>query len=176
VTASADPHALRRAAFLDRDGVLNRRAPAHDYVKSPAEFEWLAGAREGVLRLNREGWLVLVVTNQRGVARGLMTARDVESIHAHAQRELGEIGAHVDAFYYCPHGDEDACACRKPQPGLILRAARDWNVDLEASFLVGDDDRDVEAARRAGVRGRKMSTDGDLAAALAGILAPRAAT
>jgi D-glycero-D-manno-heptose 1,7-bisphosphate phosphatase len=163
---------LRRAAFLDRDGVLNRRAPEHDYVKSPAEFAWLAGAREGVLRLNREGWLVLVVTNQRGVARGLMTARDVEAIHARAQRELEAIGAHVDAFYYCPHGDEDGCACRKPAPGLILRAAQDWRVDLGASFLVGDDERDLLAARRAGVRGHKVPTDGDLAQALAEILGP----
>lgn len=162
----------RRAAFLDRDGVLCRRAPEHDYVKSPAEFAWLAGAREGVLRLNREGWLVLVVTNQRGVARGLMTANDVEAIHARAQRDLEENGAHVDAFYFCPHGDEDACACRKPAPGLILRAAQDWRVDLGASFLVGDDERDLLAARRAGVRGHRVPTDGDLSRALAEILGP----
>jgi histidinol-phosphate phosphatase family protein len=166
----SDPRPLRRAAFLDRDGVL----PEHDYVKSPAEFTWLAGAREGVLRLNREGWLVLVVTNQRGVARGLMTAQDVDAIHARAQRELAEIGARVDAFYFCPHRDEDACACRKPQPGLILRAAQEWRVDLEGSFLVGDDERDVTAARRAGVRGHRMPTDGDLSQALAELLGPPA--
>jgi len=152
--------------------VLNRRAPEHDYVKSPAEFAWLPGAREGVLRLNREGWLVLVVTNQRGVARGLMSANDVEAIHARAQRELDAIGARIDAFYYCPHGDEDACACRKPAPGLILRAAQDWRVDLAASFLVGDDERDLLAARRAGVRGHKVPTDGDLSRALTEILGP----
>jgi D-glycero-D-manno-heptose 1,7-bisphosphate phosphatase len=166
----------RRAAFLDRDGVLNRRAGPDDYVKSVAEFEWLAGAREAVRRLNDAGWLVLVVTNQRGIARGLMSAADVEAIHARAQRELHEIGAHVDAFYYCPHGDGDRCACRKPQPGLILRAAQDWNVDLAASFLIGDDDRDLEAARRAGVRAAKMPSDGDLREALSALLrdaAPR---
>jgi histidinol-phosphate phosphatase family protein len=161
---------LRRAAFLDRDGVLNRRAPAHDYVRSPAGFVWLRGAREGVLRLNREGWLVLVVTNQRGVARGLMTAEDVDAIHARAQRELGEIGARVDAFYCCPHTDADRCECRKPAPGLILRAAKEWRVDLAASFLVGDDERDVVAAQRAGVRAHRMPTDGDLSQALAEIL------
>jgi histidinol-phosphate phosphatase family protein len=172
--ACPDPSAPRRAAFLDRDGVLNRRAPPSDYVKTPGEFVWLAGAREGVLRLNAEGWLVLVVTNQRGIARGLMTARDVEAIHARAQRELGEIGAHVDAFFYCPHGDQDACACRKPQPGLILRATREWNVDLGASFLIGDDERDIEAARRAGVRARKMPCDGDLSETLTELLGPRA--
>ena len=133
-------------------GVLCRRAPEHDYVKSPAEFAWLAGAREGVLRLNREGWLVLVVTNQRGVARGLMTANDVEAIHARAQRELREIGAHVDAFYYCPHGDEDACACRKPQPGMLIEVARRFNVPLEDTYMVGDSQRDVEAAAAAGAR------------------------
>ena len=125
-------------------------------MKSPDEFVWLAGAREGVLRLNDEGWLVLVVTNQRGIARGLMTTADLEAIHARAQRELHEIGAHVDAFYFCPHGDADACACRKPEPGMLLRAAADWNLDLAASFLVGDDERDLEAARRAGVRAWRM--------------------
>jgi len=174
VPASADPKSPRRAVFLDRDGVLTRRAPPADYVKSVSEFVWLAGASEAVLRLNQEGWLVLVVSNQRGIARGLMTASDVEAIHDHAQRELRQLGAHVDAFYYCPHGDEDDCACRKPQPGLILRAARDWNVDLGASILIGDDDRDIEAARRAGVRARKMPTDSDLSQTLALLLGPRA--
>jgi len=161
---------MPRAFFLDRDGVLNRRAAPGDYVKSLAEFEWLAGAREGVRRLNEDNWLVLVVTNQRGVARGLMTAADVEAIHAHAQRELLEIGAHVDAFYYCPHGGDDQCACRKPQPGLILRAAREWSVDLAASFLIGDDDRDLEAARRAGLPARRMMSDGDLSQTLLDLL------
>jgi D-glycero-D-manno-heptose 1,7-bisphosphate phosphatase len=125
------------------------------------------GAREGIRRLNDEGWLVIVVTNQRGIARGSMTASDVEAIHERAQRELHEAGAHVDAFYYCPHGDDDRCTCRKPQPGLILRAAQDWNVDLASSFLIGDDERDVEAARRAGVRALRMRSDGDLREAIA---------
>jgi D-glycero-D-manno-heptose 1,7-bisphosphate phosphatase len=160
----------RRAAFLDRDGVLNRRATEHDYVKSVAEFAWLPGAREGVRRLNDEGWLVLVVTNQRGVGRGLMSAADVEEIHAHAQRGLAEVGARIDAFYVCPHRDEDGCACRKPQPGLILRAAREWDVDLAGSFLIGDDDRDIEAARRAGVPARKMASNGDLEQILVDLL------
>jgi histidinol-phosphate phosphatase family protein len=164
--------APRRACFLDRDGVLNRRAPEHDYVKSVGEFAWLAGAREGVRWLNDAGWLVLVVTNQRGVARGLMSAADVEAIHAKAQRELFEIGARIDGFYVCPHGDEDRCSCRKPEPGLILRAAREWNASLADSFLIGDDDRDVEAARRAGVRAHRMATNGDLRAALAEVLGP----
>lgn len=164
----------RRAFFLDRDGVLNRRAPPGDYVKSVAEFVWLAGAREGVRRLNDEGWLVLVVTNQRGIARGLYSTADVLEIHARAQRELQEIGAHVDGFYFCPHGDEDRCACRKPQPGLILRAAQEWNVDLATSFLIGDDARDVEAARRAGVRARQIASDASLAQALAETLGPPA--
>ena len=160
----------RRAIFLDRDGVLNRRAPPGDYVKSLGEFVWLAGAREGVRRLNDEGWLVLVVTNQRGVALGLYSAADVEAIHESAQRELREVGAHVDAFYFCPHGEDDHCTCRKPQPGMILQAAREWDVDLAASYLFGDDERDVEAARRAGVSAVKMASDGDLRAAIAELL------
>ena len=147
--------------------MLNRRPPPGEYVKSAAEFVWLAGAREGIRRLNDEGWLVFVVTNQRGVALGLYSAEDVLAIHARAQRELNEIGAHIDGFYFCPHGDEDRCACRKPEPGLILRAAQEWNVDLAASFLIGDDERDVEAARRAGVRARKIASDASLAQVLA---------
>jgi len=168
--SDSDRTTSRRACFLDRDGVLNRRAPPGDYVKSVAEFAWLAGAREAVHRLNDEGWLVLVVTNQRGVARGLMTAADVEAIHAHLQRGLRAVGAHVDGFYYCPHDDSDGCTCRKPQPGLLERAAAEWNVDLAASFLIGDDDRDIEAARRAGVRALKMPSDGDLRVALSEVL------
>ena len=162
--------ARRRAAFLDRDGTLNRRAPAHDYVRSPDGFVWLTGAREGIRRLNDEGWLVLVVTNQRGIARGLYTAADVEAIHAKARRELAEIGARVDAFYFCPHGDEDGCDCRKPRPGLILRGAREWDVDLGQSLLIGDDERDLEAARRAGVRGHAIATDGNLLEVLGEVL------
>jgi D-glycero-D-manno-heptose 1,7-bisphosphate phosphatase len=161
---------VARAFFLDRDGVLNRRAAPGDYVKSAAEFEWLAGAREGVQRLNDERWLVLVVTNQRGIARGLMTVADVDAIHARAQRELRAAGAHIDAFYLCPHGDADRCGCRKPQPGLILRAAREWSVDLADSFLIGDDERDLEAARRAGVPARQMPSNGNLEEVLAGLL------
>ena len=172
-TGDSRPDPPARAAFLDRDGVLNRRAPTGHYVESVAEFQWLAGAREGVRRLNEEGWRVLVVTNQRGIARGLMTADDVDAIHAHAQRGLREMGARIDAFYFCPHGDEDRCACRKPEPGLILRGAKEWNVDLAASFLIGDDDRDIEAARRARVRAWKMPTDGDLREALSAILGPK---
>ena len=165
---------IRRAIFLDRDGVLNRRAPPGDYVKSPGEFVWLTGAREGVRRLNDEGWLVLVVTNQRGVALGLYGAADVEAIHARAQRELREVGAHVDAFYFCPHGEDDGCVCRKPQPGMILQAAREWDVDLAVSYLFGDDERDIEAARRAGVRAHLLPSDGNLSQALAETLGPPA--
>jgi histidinol-phosphate phosphatase family protein len=160
----------RRAFFLDRDGVLNRRAPPGDYVKSVDEFVWLAGAREGVRRLNDEGWLVLVVTNQRGVALGLYPASEVEAIHARAQRELRAIGAHIDAFYFCPHGEDDRCACRKPQPGMILRAAQEWDLDLGASLLIGDDPRDIEAARRAGVRAHQIASDGNLLEALGALL------
>ena len=150
----------QKALFLDRDGVLNRKIEG-DYVRTPSQFVWLDGAREGVLRLNKEGWLVVVVTNQRGVARGLMTMSDVEEVHHTMQCDLAGVGARVDAIYVCPHEDNE-CACRKPQPGLILQAVEEWNIDLGASLLIGDDDRDVEAAWRAGVRAWKMPTDGNL--------------
>lgn len=152
----ADP-ALRPAAFLDRDGVLNEDT---GFVHRPADFVWTAGAKEAVKALNERGYLVFVVTNQSGVARGHFGTDEVERLHAWIDAELRRSGAHVDAFYYCPHHPEAgdgpytrACDCRKPEPGLLLRAMAAWPVDRAASFLIGDEERDLEAARRAGVRG-----------------------
>jgi D-glycero-D-manno-heptose 1,7-bisphosphate phosphatase len=150
----------RKAVFLDRDGVLNRKIEG-DYVRTPSQFVWLDGAREGVLRLNKEGWIVVLITNQRGVARGLMTLADVVETHRKMQCDLAEIGAHVDAIYVCPH-ENNECSCRKPEPGLILKAAKEWKIDLGASLLIGDSGSDIEAARRAGVRAWRMPTDGNL--------------
>jgi HAD superfamily hydrolase (TIGR01662 family) len=116
----------RRAAFLDRDGTLNRRAPAHGYVRSPVGFVWLAGAREGVRRLNDEGWLVLVVTNQRGIARGLYTAADVEAIHANSAAGAREIGAQRRLVLLLPARRRGRL--RVPlsrRPGLILPRRRE---------------------------------------------------
>lgn len=141
---------MRWTVFLDRDGVLNRKAPNGDYVKAWEEFAWLPGVREAVRLLNVAGILVVVVTNQRGVAKGLMSANDVNRIHRRMQDELRQMGAHLDAIYFCPH-EVGQCRCRKPEIGLFLQAQSELSgIEFSRSFIVGDSLADIEAARRIG--------------------------
>jgi histidinol-phosphate phosphatase family protein len=136
-----------RAAFLDRDGVINRNAPTGDYIKTVRELEILPGVPEAIRLLNERGYRVIVVTNQRGVSRGIMTVADVEQVHDALRSELSESGASLDAIYYCPHA-EGSCDCRKPQTGMFLRALRDFpDIDLRECVVVGDSRRDMEAAQ-----------------------------
>jgi histidinol-phosphate phosphatase family protein len=141
---------LRRAAFLDRDGTFNVRPAEHDYVKTPEEFAWLPGAVEGAVALARAGYLLFVVSNQRGIARGLVTTDTLQEIEAEIQRTLAPHGAQITAFRYCPHEADEGCTCRKPRPGLILDLARDYEIDLRNSWTIGDSPSDVEAGRAAG--------------------------
>jgi D-glycero-D-manno-heptose 1,7-bisphosphate phosphatase len=165
---------VRPAAFLDRDGVLNADS---GYTHRPQDLAWIAGAREAVLDLNEAGYLVVVVTNQAGVARGRFAERDMAAFHAAMQDELAGIGAHIDAFYHCPFHPEATVEAyrhadhpdRKPNPGMILRALREWPVAVAGSFLIGDRESDLEAARRAGIPGH-LFTGGDLRAAVAAAL------
>lgn len=143
---------LRRepAVILDRDGVLNERPPKAEYVEGPDQFAWLPGAREALRRFQEEGWRVIVVTNQAGIARGMMTEEDLHRIHRQMHRQARAAGGRIEAVYYCPHGWDEGCDCRKPRPGMLLRAQRDFHLDLTRTFFVGDDERDAEAARAAG--------------------------
>ncbi|MDT8903826.1 D-glycero-alpha-D-manno-heptose-1,7-bisphosphate 7-phosphatase [Anaeroselena agilis] len=159
----------RPAAFFDRDGVLN---VDKGYLYRSEEFEWIPGAVETIKRLNDQGFLVFVVTNQSGVARGYYREEDVVRLHAWMNGELANHGARIDKFYYCPHYTEGpareyvkACQCRKPLPGLILAAFAEWDIDREKSFLIGDKDSDLAAAEAAGIRGYKFAA-GNLAAFL----------
>jgi D-glycero-D-manno-heptose 1,7-bisphosphate phosphatase len=142
----------RPAVFFDRDGVLNVDS---NYVSRPDEFRWIDGAKAAVKRLNCAGYYVFVVTNQAGVARGYYDEAQVNSLHEWMQAELHVTGAHVDAFYYCPHHPDftPPCTCRKPEPGMLLQAMDEWPIQAEQSFLVGDKSSDIEAASRAGIRG-----------------------
>lgn len=143
---------MTKAVFLDRDGVINVNCPrAHDYIKSVEELALLPGAATGVARLNDAGFLVVVATNQRGIARGMMTEGDLAAVHAAMEDELAKSGAHVDAIYVCPH-DSGECECRKPLPGLLLQASKDLDLDLAESWMVGDHLSDVRAGKAAGVR------------------------
>lgn len=150
---------LKRAVFFDRDGVLNKKSPEHDYVKNHGEFVWNGGARELIKEINRLGFLVIVLSNQRGIARGMMTAGFVDELHARMNEDLAKIGAHIDAFYYCPHSHEDECQCRKPLPGMFFKAAAEWGIDLKKSFAVGDSESDLTAGAKAGCRNIKVETD-----------------
>ncbi|MDO3379591.1 D-glycero-beta-D-manno-heptose 1,7-bisphosphate 7-phosphatase [Geoalkalibacter halelectricus] len=147
---------MRRAVFLDRDGTINVEK---DYLFRSEDFEFIPGAPAAIARLNRAGFLVVVVTNQSGVARGFFDSEDVRRLHEHLQSELAAQGAAVDAFYLCPHHPEQGlgpykidCDCRKGHPGMLLQAAAEHGIDLEQSFMVGDKMADVQAGRRAGCR------------------------
>jgi D-glycero-D-manno-heptose 1,7-bisphosphate phosphatase len=146
----------RRALFFDRDGVLNEDL---GFVHKPEEFRWVPGAKEAISWLNQSNYLVFVVTNQSGIARGYYGPAEVEALHHWMQGELAAIGAHIDQFAYCPHHPEaaipayrQACACRKPRPGMILDLLGTWPVDAARSLLIGDQRRDLEAAQAAGIR------------------------
>jgi D-glycero-D-manno-heptose 1,7-bisphosphate phosphatase len=143
---------VRQAAFLDRDGTLNLRPAEHEYLTSAQEFEWLPGAVEGIVRLGGAGYLLAVVSNQRGVARGLVTTEVLAAIERRIQRDLAAYGCAIDAFRYCFHSDEDGCACRKPEPGMLFELGNDLGIDLVSSWMIGDSDSDVAAGRAAGCR------------------------
>jgi len=134
------------ALILDRDGVLNRRAARGEYVRSPADWEWLPGAVEALQLLSRAGWRLFVVSNQAGVARGAMTREDLEAVEERMRIDLAGAGVSIDGIYYCLHGWDDGCACRKPRPGMLLRAAREHDLDLTRTPFIGDDERDGLAA------------------------------
>jgi D,D-heptose 1,7-bisphosphate phosphatase len=156
------PAYMRRpAAFLDRDGVLNRD---DGYVHRPDQFVWIEGAIDAVRWLNDAGYYVFVVTNQAGVAHGYYAEQDVHDLHAWMQSELQRHGAHIDAFEHCPYHPEGAVDryrrvsdFRKPGPAMIVKLQKDWTTDTAGSLMVGDRDIDMQAARAAGITGHKFS-------------------
>lgn len=139
--------------FLDRDGTLNVRPPKAHYVEKPEDFIWLPGAKEAVKKLKDAGYFIILVSNQAGIAMGKMTDEDVALVNEKMQDDLLEIGACIDAIYYCPHGWDSACSCRKPKPGMLYQAQKDYSINLLECVLIGDDERDVQTAENADVRG-----------------------
>ena len=143
------------ALFLDRDGVLNVN---HGYVHEQKDLDWCQGAREAIKAANDAGWLVVVVSNQSGIGRGYYSEEAFHRFMDIMSSELADVGGHFDAVYHCPHHPEGAkgeylrqCDCRKPEPGMLLAAERDWGMDMAASVMIGDSPSDIEAGRRAGV-------------------------
>jgi D,D-heptose 1,7-bisphosphate phosphatase len=150
----------QRAVFIDRDGTVNR---LRGFITRPEDFELLEGAAEAVLSINKAGYLAIVITNQPIIARGEASVEDLELIHHKMETELGKSGALVNDIFYCPHHPDRGfpgerpeykidCDCRKPKPGLILRAAKKYHIDLSQSYMAGDEERDIQAGIAAGCR------------------------
>jgi D-glycero-D-manno-heptose 1,7-bisphosphate phosphatase len=150
---------MDRAIFLDRDGVINCKAPEGRYVTRWEDFHFLPGAWEGIKQLKRAGFHVIVVTNQRCVAKGLITEMELEDLHRKMIDELAKVGTTIDAIYYCPHELEPPCDYRKPSPGMLLEAARLRNLDLASSWMIGDSDADILAGKNAGCRTVRVSAE-----------------
>ena len=153
-----------RTVFLDRDGILNEKMPEHRYVTHWEEFRVLPGVPEALRRLNEAGLRVVVVSNQRGIAKGLYTAADLDAMHAKFQSLLALEGARIDAFFICPH-ETGECNCRKPLPGLFEQAvARFPQITAAASVMIGDAPTDIEFGRRLGMKTIFVEGDEELRA------------
>ena len=155
-----------QAIFFDRDGVLNEEV---GYLWEIERFQWIDGAREAIKFCNERGILTIVVTNQSGIARGMYTAHHVDALHEFMQKSLAEVDAHIDGFYYCPHYPEGSvkefsvvCDCRKPKPGMILKACKEFQIQPAQAILFGDSERDIEAAKAAGLRAGIFFSGGNL--------------
>jgi len=144
---------MNKTAFLDRDGVINRKAPTEDeYITRWEQLQIIPGVVEAIALLNRAGFRVIVVSNQRCVAKGLLTTTQLDAMHQQMCSELAAMGAKIDGIYYCPHEEQPPCGCRKPEPGMLFAAANEHQIDLTASWMIGDSEKDVEAGRSAGCR------------------------
>jgi len=140
----------RRYVLMDRDGVINH--DSEDFIKSPEEWRPIDGSLEAIALLNKHGYDIMVVTNQSGLARGLFDLSMLSKIHDKMHRLLAQKGGQIAAIYYCPHGPDDLCNCRKPKPGLLEQFALEKNVDLKSVFFIGDSLRDIQAAQAVGAK------------------------
>lgn len=154
----------RPAIFLDRDGTISKEV---NLLCKPEQLELIDGAAEAIKLINKSDYLAVIVTNQPVIARNLCSIEELEYIHAVLETKLGQEGAYVNAIYYCPHHPDKGypeerreykinCECRKPKPGMLLKAAQDWNIDLANSYMIGDSDRDLSAGRNAGCKNSIM--------------------
>lgn len=136
--------------FLDRDGVINE--DRDDYVKNLRELKIFPNVPESVKRLNDAGFEVIVISNQQGVAKGLISENELREIQKEITRQVEAVGGKISAFYYCKHLASEGCSCRKPRPGLLMAAARDRNIDLSETVFIGDHERDILAGKNAGCK------------------------
>ena len=124
-----------------------------EYIYKPEDFIWIDGSKEAIKKLNDAGYFVIMISNQAGIGRGVMTIDDFNAVQDKMQSDLREIGAHIDAVYFCPHGWDENCECRKPKPGMLYKAQKDYSINLTECVMIGDDERDVETAHNADMKG-----------------------
>jgi len=139
---------LQKVVFLDRDGVINRDSP--DYVKSWTEFHFLPRSKTALKNLVQNGFVIIVITNQSAINRKMISKEELEFIHRQMRNEIMDFGGEIKDIFCCPHLPEDGCECRKPKPGLIYQAHREYRIDIPTSVMVGDNAKDIECARNAG--------------------------
>lgn len=136
--------------FLDRDGVIN--VERGDYTKTIEEWKWAPEALKGIKRLTEAGFGIIVITNQSCISKGITTEEELAGLHEFMLRKIRVSGGDILKIYHCPHQHSDGCSCRKPEPGMLLQAAKDYGINLSNTFFIGDAQRDMEAAKRAGSR------------------------
>ncbi len=153
---------MNKAVFLDRDGVINRKARKGEYITRWEDMYFLPGVVESIASLREIGFLIIVITNQRCVATGLISILELEALHQRMRDELAKVGAGIDAIYYCPHEKQPICDCRKPAPGMLLNAMREHNIAAFPSWMIGDSDIDIEAGINAGCKTARILYDGEV--------------
>ena len=146
-----------KTVFVDRDGVINQERS--DYVKSISELEIYPNVAENIKLLKDAGFLVIVITNQSAVNRGIISHEMINQIHNSIQDHLKKYGTFLDGFYYCPHTPNENCNCRKPKPGLLQKAILELNIDLNSSWMIGDSNSDIEAAISIGCKAIKIDNN-----------------
>ena len=156
----------KKIVLLDRDGVINKKAPKAEYVKTWSEFQFLPGALDAIAELTQKGYGLYILTNQPGIARESLSENDLHDIHEHMLTEIREKGGEIAGIYVCPHGWDDGCECRKPKPGMLFQAAREHRFVLTKTTYVGDDERDRQAAETADVQFIMVPSDVGIAAAV----------
>lgn len=148
-----------RAVFLDRDGVINEKAPEGSYITDLSHFKLLPGALDAIAKLNQSKFRTFVITNQRGLSRGMVTPASITMMHEYLNDAVSRSNGCIEKIYICPHDYSDDCNCRKPRPGMLLTAAREFGLDLNKSWMIGDSMIDIEAGRRAGCRTAYIGED-----------------
>lgn len=161
---------LRKAVFFDRDGTINSDE-GHYYIYKPEDFIFNPGVIEGMLQLQEAGYLLFVITNQGGVAKGIYTQQDVEAVHRKMCNDLAAQGVTITKIYYCPHHESvKTCVCRKPSPYMVNRAIEEFHIDKLHSWFIGDGNRDVECAKAAGIHPIRIHKNQDITPVIRQIL------